>query len=55
MRVFINATIVRPRYDSQTKENLITEVKEYKTSWEVCDDLATGFGDDDFFLDAGST
>ena len=37
MRVFINATIVRPRYDSQTKENLITEVKEYKTSWEVSD------------------
>lgn len=37
MRIFINATIVRPRYDSQTKENLITEVKEYKTSWEVTD------------------
>jgi DNA topoisomerase-2 len=37
MRVFINATIVRPRYDSQTKENLITEVKEYKTSWEASD------------------
>lgn len=37
MRIFINATIVRPRYDSQTKENLITEVKEYKTSWEADD------------------
>lgn len=34
MRLFINATIVRPRYDSQTKENLITEVKEYKTAWK---------------------
>ena len=37
MRVFINATIVRPRYDSQTKENLITEPKEFKTSWEPSD------------------
>lgn len=37
MRVFINATIVRPRYDSQTKENLITEVKEFKTTWEASD------------------
>ena len=37
MRVFINATIVRPRYDSQTKENLITEIKEYKTAWEPSD------------------
>lgn len=37
MRIFINATIVRPRYDSQTKENLITEVREYKTSWEASD------------------
>ena len=37
MRIFINATIVRPRYNSQTKETLITEVKEYKTSWEVND------------------
>lgn len=37
MRLFINATIVRPRYDSQTKENLITEAKEYKTSWECSD------------------
>ena len=37
MQVFINASIVRPRYDSQTKENLITEIKEYKTSWEPSD------------------
>lgn len=37
MQVFINATIVRPRYDSQTKENLITEIKEYKTAWEPSD------------------
>jgi len=37
MRVFINARIIRPRYSSQTKELLITEVKEYKTSWECSD------------------
>lgn len=34
MRIFINATIVRPRYDSQTKENLITEQREFKTAWK---------------------
>lgn len=33
MRLFINATIVRPRYDSQTKENLTSEIRDYKTSW----------------------
>lgn len=37
MQVFINASIVRPRYDSQTKENLITEVKDFKTSWKASD------------------
>lgn len=36
-QLFLNATIVRPRYDSQTKENLITEAKEFKTSWEPTD------------------
>lgn len=33
MRLFINASIVRPRYDSQTKENLITEIRDFKTAW----------------------
>lgn len=33
MRLFINARIINPRYDSQTKENLMTEPKEYRTSW----------------------
>lgn len=37
MRLFINASIVRPRYDSQTKENLITEVGEFKTAWSLDD------------------
>lgn len=39
MRVFINARIIKPRYDSQTKENLITEPREYKTSYKVSDKL----------------
>jgi len=37
MQVFINATIIRPRYDSQTKENLITEIKNFGISWEPSD------------------
>ena len=37
MMLFIDATIVNPRYSSQTKEDLITEPKEYKTTWEVSD------------------
>jgi DNA topoisomerase-2 len=39
MRLFINARIIKPRYDSQTKENLITEPKEYKTVYKVSDKL----------------
>ena len=37
--IFINATIIRPRYNSQTKENLITEPKEFKVKYEVSDKL----------------
>ena len=37
MQIFINARIIKPRYDSQTKENLITEVKDFKTEWKVTD------------------
>lgn len=33
--IFIDAQIVNPRYSSQTKEDLITETKDYKTSWSV--------------------
>jgi DNA topoisomerase-2 len=33
-RLFINARIIRPRYDSQTKENLMTEIKDFKTTWK---------------------
>jgi DNA topoisomerase-2 len=35
MTLFIDAQIVNPRYASQTKEDLITETKDYKTSWTV--------------------
>lgn len=39
IRLFINARIIKPRYDSQTKENMITEPKEYKTSYKVSEKL----------------
>lgn len=39
MTLFIDCSIVNPRYASQTKEDLITEVKDYKTSWEVTDKM----------------
>lgn len=39
MVLFIDCSIVNPRYSSQTKENLMTEVKDYKTSWEVPDKM----------------
>lgn len=31
--LFLDATIVNPRYSSQTKDDLITEAKEYKTTY----------------------
>jgi DNA topoisomerase-2 len=37
LRLFVDATIVNPRYSSQTKDELITEVSAYKTSWTVPD------------------
>ena len=39
LRLFIDAQIVNPRYSSQTKEDLITEVKDYKTSWTIPDKM----------------
>lgn len=39
MTLFIDCSIVNPRYSSQTKEDLITEVKDYKTSWAVPDKM----------------
>jgi DNA topoisomerase-2 len=35
--IFIDAKIKKPRYDSQTKDNLITEVKNFGTSIEITD------------------
>jgi len=37
LQLFIVASIAKPRYSSQTKEQLITEPKAYQTEW-VCDD-----------------
>ena len=35
--LFIDANIKKPRYDSQTKDNLITEIKNFGTSIEISD------------------
>lgn len=37
MTLFINATIMNPRYSSQTKEKLITEVNQYGTEITISD------------------
>lgn len=37
IRVFISANINRPRFSSQTKENMISEVKDYKTKFDISD------------------
>ncbi len=37
LRLFIDATIRNPRYSSQTKEKLITEVKDYGTEINITD------------------
>lgn len=38
-QLFIDATIIRPRYSSQTKEDLITEIKSFGTSIEISDKM----------------
>jgi len=35
IRLFVDATIIKPRYSSQTKEELITEVRNFGTSFEI--------------------
>lgn len=37
MRIYISATVNRPRFSSQTKENMISPPSEWKTSWSVPD------------------
>jgi DNA topoisomerase-2 len=39
MRVYISANVNRPKFSSQTKENMISPVSDYKTSWEVSDKM----------------
>ena len=39
MRVYISANINRPKFSSQTKENMISPVSDYKTSWTVSDKM----------------
>lgn len=39
MRVYISANINRPKFSSQTKENMISQPGTYKTSWVVPDKL----------------
>lgn len=35
MRIYISANVNRPRFSSQTKENMISPPSEWKTSWTV--------------------
>lgn len=37
IRVFISCNVNRPKFSSQTKENMISQVSEYKTSWAIAD------------------
>jgi len=37
MRVYISANVNRPKFSSQTKENMISQYGTYKTSWTVPD------------------
>lgn len=39
LMLFIDATIIKPRYSSQTKEDLITERKDFGTTFEVTDKM----------------
>lgn len=35
--LFLNATVINPRYDSQTKENLVTNISDYGTKCAIPD------------------
>lgn len=37
LRLFIDCSIIRPRYDSQTKDLLITEIRNFGTTYSVSD------------------
>jgi len=37
IRIYISGSVNRPKFSSQTKENMISLVSEYKTTWTVSD------------------
>ena len=37
LRIFVSANINRPNFSSQTKENMISAISDWKTSWTVSD------------------
>ena len=37
IRIYISGSVNRPKFSSQTKENMISPVSEYKTTWTVSD------------------
>ena len=39
LNLFISAEIDKPKFDSQTKENMITEIKNFGTTFEVTDNF----------------
>jgi DNA topoisomerase-2 len=39
MMIFVNSTVINPSFSSQTKEKLITEVKDFGFSYEVSDKM----------------
>ena len=41
LRLYISANINRPKFSSQTKENMISEVKDYKSSYKVSEKFIT--------------
>lgn len=41
MRIYISANVNRPRFSSQTKENMISPASEWKTTWRCPDKFIT--------------
>lgn len=39
LRIYISGNVNRPKFSSQTKENMISPVSEWKTSWKVTDKM----------------
>jgi len=47
MRIYISANVNRPRFSSQTKENMLSPPSEWKTSWQVPDKFIRKLMDSD--------